>query len=320
MKEVPPGHRLPSHGIPGLRTFVLTFFALAAFASNSLVCRLALRADPGFPAAIDPGAFTVIRLLSGAAMLGLVLGLRSAYARESAAGSAENITSGGRTGGSWLSALALFLYAIFFSFAYLRLTAGAGALILFGSVQAAMICWGMYKGARPGPGEWFGLGLALFGLAYLVAPGLSAPDPIGAACMAMAGISWGAYSLRGKGVRDPLAATAGNFLLSLAWAAPWAVLLLLASFKIPSAYGMGLAVASGALASGLGYVIWYMAIPGLKAARAAAVQLLVPVLSALGGGLFLGEALTLRLLLSGVLVLAGIALVILYPEKGPSDR
>jgi drug/metabolite transporter (DMT)-like permease len=271
------------------RVFILTALAMIAFAGNSLLCRLALKQT-----AIDAASFTLIRIVSGAVCLWIIVQLRRCPSRNA---------------GSWPSALALFGYAALFSFAYLQLTAGTGALLLFGAVQATMIAWALRTGERLRPLQIAGLALAIAGLITLVFPGLSAP-PLGAAVLMLgAGIAWGVYSLRGKGGGDPLGATAGNFLR----AAPMAALLsvvMLRSHNFDLA-GTGYAIASGALASGVGYAIWYTALPALKASGAATVQLSVPVLAATGGIIFLGEQITLRFLLASIAVLGGIALVII---------
>ncbi len=261
---------------------------MLAFAANSLLCRAALK-----HLAIDAASFTFIRILSGAVALALILQLRR--------GPREK-------GGSWISAFALFLYATAFSFAYNTLSAGTGALLLFGAVQATMILWGLGRGERLHAGQLCGLVLALGGLVWLLFPGLSAPPLGGSLLMLSAGIAWGVYSLRGKSVRNPASATAGNFLRALPFAVGLALLFL------PSAHadraGVLYAVLSGAVASAAGYIIWYSALPHLKAASAATVQLSVPVLTAAGGILFLGEALSLRFILAAVAVLGGIALVV----------
>ncbi len=271
------------------RTVLLTALALVAFAGNSILCRMALGSR-----LIDPAGFTAVRLGSGAATLWLLIAVRS----------------GGlpRIEGHWASAAALFTYAGAFSLAYVSLDAGTGALMLFGAVQLTMILAGLRAGERPRPAEWIGLALALAGLLVLVRPGLTAPEPRGAVLMAAAGIAWGIYSLRGRGSREPLRNTAGNFVL----AAPAAALLVpLAGGTAPwSAGGVGLAVASGALASGAGYAIWYAALPALTATRAALVQLLVPVLAAAGGVALLSEAIPLRLPVAAALVLGGVALAV----------
>jgi drug/metabolite transporter (DMT)-like permease len=270
------------------KVFILTALAMIAFASNSLLCRLALKQT-----SIDAATFTLIRILSGAVCLWITVQVKGGPARKS---------------GNWPSAIALFGYAALFSFAYLRLTAGTGALLLFGAVQATMIFWGLRKGERLRLPQTAGLVLALSGLVALVFPGLSAP-PLGAAALMLgAGIAWGVYSLRGKGGHDPLRATAGNFVR----AAPIAVILslvMLGSLHYDAA-GFGYAIASGAIASGLGYAIWYTVLPALKATAAATVQLSVPVLAAAGGILFLGESVTLRFVLAAGAVLGGILLVI----------
>lgn len=276
------------------RTLVLTTLAMIAFAGNSLLCRAALKHT-----AIDAASFTAIRLISGALILWLVASLgRRAHA--------------GR--GNWPSAFALFAYAAGFSYAYVSLPAASGALLLFGAVQATMIGHGLWRGERFRQWQLVGLTLALAGLIGLLLPGLSAPPLAGSILMLAAGIAWGVYSLRGKGAGDPTRVTAGNFLR----AAPIAALLSLLMLRDVSldTAGLGYAVASGALASGIGYAIWYTALPALKATSAATVQLSVPVIAALGGVLFLGEAVTMRLALASVAILGGIALVIL--EKRPA--
>jgi len=270
------------------RTITLTALAMIAFAANSLLCRAALGER-----AIDAASFTTVRLVSGALTLWLIIRL----AQPGAA----------RQGGDWIAGAMLFLYAMAFSFAYQSLTAGTGALILFGLVQLTMFVVGLRSGERFAPLSWTGLVTAVIGVAYLVSPGISAPPLFGAALMAVAGVAWGIYSLRGRGVPDPLHATAGNFLRSL----PFTVLVsaILASEIQGSWAGVALAVASGAITSAIGYVIWYAALTGLSATRAATVQLSVPAIAALGGVLFLSEQITMRLLLSSAAILGGIALV-----------
>lgn len=276
-------------GMPVARVALLTALALLAFAGNSLLCRAAL-AHTG----IDAASFTLVRLLSGALVLW-------ALARRNAAARA------GR--GNWWSALALFAYAAAFSFAYLRLSAAAGALLLFGAVQATMISHGLWAGERLRPLQVGGLVLACVGLIGLLLPGLSAPPLPGALLMLAAGIAWGVYSLRGRGAGHPLKVTAGNFLRAVPMAA--ALWLLHAGHASLDATGIAYAVLSGALASGVGYAIWYAALPALRATTAATVQLGVPVLAALGGVLLMGEALTPRLLAASAAILGGIALVVL---------
>jgi drug/metabolite transporter (DMT)-like permease len=290
MSKVEPHRTLPGS------VLLLTALTMLAFAANSLLCRAALKQT-----GIDAGSFTTIRLASGALALGLVVRARGALGR--AASGREGL------GGNWPSALILFVYAAGFSFAYVRLPAAVGALILFGSVQATMIGYGLWAGERLRPAQVAGLVLALSGLVALLLPGLSAPPLGSAALMAIAGMAWGAYSLRGKGASDPAGATAGNFLRSL----PFALALsgVLFTRVSLSAAGIGCALASGALASGLGYVIWYSVVPRLTATSAATVQLSVPVLAAAGGVLLLGEKMSLRLLLCSAVILGGIALVTL---------
>lgn len=269
------------------RTLLLTAVAMLAFAGNSLLCRLALKTTQ-----IDPATFTSLRLLSGALMLALLLRLRQ---------------RGFPVGGSWHGAAALFIYAAAFSFAYVSLDAGTGALLLFGAVQISMLLWGWRQG-RPSSASLAGLSLAFAGLLVLLLPGASAPALAPSLLMLIAGAAWGAYSLLGRGNGDALAATTGNFLRCV----PIAILLslvLMYSARWDMA-GALYALASGALASGLGYAIWYTAISELKAIQAATVQLSVPIITALAGSLLLGEALTLRLSLSSLAVLGGIALVL----------
>ncbi|MGA7252908.1 MAG: DMT family transporter [Pseudolabrys sp.] len=276
-----------------MRVVILTLLAMVAFASNSLLCRLALRQTT-----IDAASFTLIRLLSGVIALWLIVITRK---------------PGRPTAGNWTSALALFAYAAAFSFAYISLSVGTGALLLFGMVQATMIFWGLRKGERLNARQWFGLAIALGGLVALNFPGLSAPPIGGALLMTGAGIAWGIYSLRGKGAGDPTSVTAGNFWRSVVFATVLSMALLRWTNLDPA--GIRYAIVSGAIASGVGYVIWYSALPGLKATTAATVQLSVPVLAAVGGILFLSESITLRLLLASLLILGGIGLVII--EKPP---
>jgi drug/metabolite transporter (DMT)-like permease len=276
------------------RTAALTVIAMLAFAGNSLLCRVALR-----EAHADAASFTAIRLVSGAVALWLLLQVRS-----------EPV----RVHGSWISALALFAYAAGFSFAYVSLPASAGALLLFGAVQATMIGYGLWRGERLARIQTAGLVLACAGLTGLLLPGLSAPPLGGSLLMIAAGIAWGVYSLRGRRVTDPTAKTAGNFLRSVAFAVPLSLALLPGAQC--DAYGAAYAIASGALASGVGYAIWYSALPGLLATSAATVQLSVPVIASIGAAIFLHETITQRLLLASVAVLGGIALVI-FGRKRP---
>jgi len=279
--------------MPTARLLVLTALTMMAFAGNSLLCRVALRHT-----GIDAASFTAIRLISGALMLWLL----------------ARLLRSSQTGrGDWLSALSLFAYAACFSFAYVSLPAGTGALLLFGAVQATMIGHGIWTGDRLRGPTLAGVVLALGGLIGLLLPGISAPPLLGALLMLAAGVAWGIYSLRGRGAGDPLRVTAGNFLLSV----PFAValgLLMIERTSLDGA-GVGYAVASGAVASGIGYALWYSVLPALKTTSAATVQLSVPVIAACGGIVFLGEALTLRLVLASMAVLGGITLVILARQR-----
>ena len=268
---------------------LLTAGAMIAFAANSLLCRMALGAR-----LIDAASFTAIRITCGAVFLSLLVLLRHG-----------RVT---RLHFDAIAAAALFGYAIAFSLAYLELSAGTGALVLFGAVQVTMIVAGLMRGERLSALGWLGLVAACAGLLLLLAPGLSAPPLRSALMMAAAGIAWGIYSLRGRAAPDPLQSTASNFV----WAVPFALISLpvLSQPLAATARGIGLAVASGAIASGLGYVIWYTALRRLPAIPAASVQLSVPVIAALGGVLLLSERLTPRLVMCAVVVLGGIATVL----------
>jgi drug/metabolite transporter (DMT)-like permease len=278
------------------RTQILLFTALSmvAFAGNSLLCRMALRHT-----GIDAASFTSIRIVSGALVLWLIIAMRG-----------EKIG----TAGSWYSALALFAYAAGFSFAYISLPAATGALLLFGAVQATMISYGLWKGERLRGWQIAGLIIAFGGLFGLLLPGLSAPPLHGSTLMLAAGIAWGIYSLRAKGAIDPTRVTAGNFMRAV----PFAAGLSMAMLPAASLDGRGIlyAIASGAVASGVGYAIWYKALRGLKSTSAATVQLSVPVIAAIGGIAFLGEPVTLRLLVTSTAILGGIALVIFDGQRG----
>jgi drug/metabolite transporter (DMT)-like permease len=269
------------------RTITAALFALLCFAANSVLCRMALRQPH-----IDPASFTSIRLAAGAATLWL---LTRARTRRGGAG-------------SWRSALALFAYAITFSFAYLGLTAGTGALLLFGAVQVVMIAAGFFAGERIAAGIVVGWLLAVAGLTLLLLPGIAAPPPVDALWMLVAGAAWGVYSLRGRGSMDALGDTAGNFVRAV----PAALLIsaLLWARRTADTQGVILAALSGSIASGLGYAAWYTALPRLGAIAAANAQLAVPVIAALAGVVLFGEPITLRLTLSTVLVLGGTALAV----------
>lgn len=271
-----------------IRTLLLTTLAMFAFAGNSILCRIALR-DTG----MDPASFTGLRIFAGAIALWLLLRIRRPNQPLS---------------GDWLSACALFAYAASFSFAYLSLDAGAGALLLFGAVQLSMLAWGLLKGERFSRGQIIGLLLALSGLLILLLPGSRAPALDGAMLMLLSGVAWGVYSLRGRAASNPLAATAGNFVRAVPFAA--LLCLILMGQQQWDRAGVVYALLSGALTSGIGYAIWYAAMPGLVAIQAASVQLSVPLLTAIAGALLLGEALTATLLVSGAAILGGIALVL----------
>jgi drug/metabolite transporter (DMT)-like permease len=277
---------------PYWRVPLLTGLSLVAFAANSLLCRAALRTS-----LIDPAGFTLIRIASGAAILALLVRARDSQGGSRAAGH-----------GSWLSALALAGYAGFFSFAYVRIGAGVGALILFAAVQVTMIGWSMLRSEFPSTAEFLGLAVAIAGLAWLTLPHAAAPDTLGALLMGIAGVAWGVYSLRGRRVTTPVRATAANF----AMAAPITVLPMLTQLRSLhlAPEGLLLAVVSGAVTSGLGYVLWYTVLPPLGATRAAILQLLVPVLAVAGSVAFLGEALTRHVAASGAVILLGVLVAV----------
>lgn len=273
-----------------MRLVALTAFALLMFAANSLLCRMALHGGN-----VDAASFSLIRLASGAAMLMLIARSRTKDPQPSR--------------GDWRSAFQLFLYAVPFSFAYLGLTTGAGALILFGAVQLTMLTAAWVGGERPSTIQWTGVVLAAGGLVYLLLPGLSAPPWREASLMAVAGVAWGFYSLRGRRGGDPIVRNAGNFLRTV----PMALVVLLLWWPDLHADGRGvaLAVASGALASAIGYASWYTALKDLSATHASVVQLTVPVIAAVLGLQLLEETLTWRLVLAASLVLGGVALAVL---------
>ena len=275
-----------STGAPTSQTLALTAVAMLAFAGNSLLCRLALQHS-----GIDPASFTSVRLTSGAVVLWALVRWR-----------------GQRPAGDWGSAAALFVYAAAFSYAYLSLSAGTGALLLFGAVQATMLGWGLWHGQRLGRSQTAGLVLAMGGLVALLLPGVTAPPAGGALLMSAAGVAWGVYSLRGRSAGDPTAVTAGNFVRASALAVPLALAAL--PWARVDVAGLLWALCSGAVTSGLGYAIWYTALKGLQPTSSASVQLSVPVLTALGGVALLSEPLTLRLALCSLAILGGIAWVI----------
>lgn len=277
------------------RTPLYTTLALIAFAANSVLCRLALSRG-----VIDPASFSAVRLLAGAGTLAVVV--------RASAPSRAPVTP------SWASAALLFLYAVPFSFAYTSLSAGTGALLLFGAVQATMILASLRRSERPRAAQWLGLASAFGGLTYLVLPGVTAPSPRGAALMLLAGVAWGLYTLRGRGVSNPLGQTASNFARTV----PMILAITLVGYGglHLQLEGVLLALLSGALASGLGYVLWYQALAGLSKIAASIVQLAVPILAAAGGIAILGEQVTLRLLLASLFVLGGISLVLVTRPGG----
>ncbi|CAG1008045.1 MAG: DMT family transporter [Rhizobiaceae bacterium] len=272
-----------------LRTAIATSVAMVAFAANSLLARLALG-----DGAADAAGYTSIRLVSGAVALAAIV---AAFRKR------RRLLE---VPGNWISAFALFAYAVAFSFAYLDLGAATGALVLFASVQATMILWGISRGDRPSPLQVAGFVIAFAAFVYLVLPGLRVPDPRGTAMMILSGVSWGVYSLRGRGLDDPLAETAGNFVRSVP------LCLLLAPLAWPGAEvtqaGVGLALLSGVVASGMGYAVWYHVVPRLGTTRAALVQLTVPVIAAVGAVVLLAEPLSLRFVIASICVLGGVGI------------
>lgn len=274
-----------------LKTIILTGLALIAFAANSVLCRLALGNE-----AIDASSFTVIRLLSGTIVLLIIIG------------TTRNIT-GSSTKGSWTASFMLFIYATTFSYAYISLDTGTGALILFGSVQITMILLSLISGTRLHFSEWAGVTIAFTGFVYLILPGITTPSIIGFLLMTVAGIAWGIYTLKGRGSKSPLMDTAYNFLRTT----PLVILLAITTINniSYSSEGILLALLSGGITSGIGYTIWYIALGGLSSTQAAVLQLSVPVIAALGGVIFVSEAITSRLTISATMVLGGILMVVL---------
>lgn len=274
-----------------IKTALLTTLALVAFAGNSILCRLALGENT-----IDAASFTSVRLLSGMIVLALIL--KTLQARDSVASK-----------GSWKSSFLLFIYAITFSYAYISLDTGIGALILFASVQITMIFFGWLSGGRFHFTEWLGVILSFLGFMYLVFPQLSSPSLVGFLLMTISGIAWGLYTLAGKTSKNPLSDTTYNFIRS------FPLVIILIAFSIQnttlSLEGIFLAIISGGVTSGIGYAIWYVALGSLSSMQAAVVQLLVPVIAALGGILFANEVISARLLVSSVIILGGILMVVL---------
>lgn len=277
-----------------MRTAVFTALALVAFAGNSLLCRMALGS-----VAIDAASFSTIRIIAAAICLWLI----------------TVVTRRGSvwTQGSWLSALTLFVYAIPFSYAYGLLTAGTGALILFGTVQVTMIGGALFEGERPHARQWVGLLVAIAGLVYLLFPGIASPSPLGGALMTIAGMGWALYSIHGRGAVDPVAQNGGNFIRTL----PMLIIISVLALRQQHIETTGaiLAILSGAVTTGLGYAVWYSALRGLTATRAALVQLLVPVITVAGGVVLLREPLSPRVVLSAAIVIGGIALALTANER-----
>lgn len=276
--------------------FFSILVAMIAFAANSVLCRLALDTY-----GTDPASFSLLRLIAGAGALFLIISISNSTEQSLL------------RSGEWRAAIFLAVYILGFSFAYITLDAGTGALILFSVVQLAMMGVAIYEGERPTVLEWLGWLLALAGIVVLVSPGVSAPSPIGLLLMAIAGLAWAAYTLRGRGVVAPLLSTGGNFIYATIIAIPTCLVFI--DVNSLSWQGVTLAIASGAIASGVGYAIWYAVLPHISTMRAALVQLSVPVLAAVGGILFIGEAVSVRFIVSCALVLGGIALAISYKNK-----
>jgi drug/metabolite transporter (DMT)-like permease len=318
------------------RLFLLTLGAMIAFASNSLLCRAALKQTH-----IDAATFTFVRIFSGAVALCLFMNVRRRITVERTASPlVESLATrvgfpspqsspkgrggsfslrekvGMRDSGNWISALALFVYAAGFSFAYTSLSAGTGALLLFGAVQATMIVWGLQKGERLSTIQSAGFIIAVTGLVVLVLPGVSAPPLMGSMLMLAGGVAWGIYSVRGKGEKNPASATTGNFVRAVPFAAALSIIFTMRAHL--DLAGVTFGIISGAITSGLGYVIWYSVLPDLKAVSAATVQLSVPVLAATGGILLLAEPITMRYVVASLAVLGGIALVVATPH--PKDQ
>jgi drug/metabolite transporter (DMT)-like permease len=274
-----------------IKTFILTSMALIAFAANSVLCRLALGSG-----AIDASSFTVVRLLSGSIVLLVIIGVT----RKSSTQSAK---------GSWAASFMLFLYAVTFSYAYISLDTGTGALILFASVQITMILLSLISGTRLHFIEWIGVTVAFAGFVYLILPGVTTPSIMGFLLMTIAGIAWGIYTLKGRGSNAPLLDTAYNFFRTT----PLVLILVISTISKAnySFEGILLAVISGGITSGIGYTIWYIALGGLSSTQAAVLQLSVPVIAAFGGVIFVAETITFRLAISATFVLGGILMVVI---------
>ena len=320
------------------RLIIGTLSALLAFAGNSVLCRLALE-----QLTIDPASFTSIRLLSGAIVLTVLLlsipklmlqekPLAATEVANSNAGIVDNRSLKSHTTSehhavyhfawfrlfalkqsNWLGGLSLFAYAAAFSFAYISLPAGTGALILFAMVQITMLSYALIKGTRFSLAQWFGFAMALLGLVYLFLPGISAPPLLGAILMGIAGIAWGIYSILGKRVVNPTQSTTENFIRATIITALLSLIFI--NHISISFEGALLAIASGAITSGIGYAIWYAVLPFLKAASSASLQLTVPVIATIGGSVWLGEEVSMRLALASISILGGVAIVVLMPKR-----
>ena len=278
-----------------IKTILFTGLALIAFAANSVLCRLALGES-----AIDASTFTIVRLLAGAIVLTVIMRISKIK---------SNSNTNSSTKGSWPASIALFIYGLTFSFAYVTLDTATGALILFGSVQITMILMSIFSGNRLHISEWFGMAIAFTGFVYLILPGVTTPSVIGFLLMTVSGIAWGIYTLKGRGSKNPIMDTAFNFLRTM----PFVIILAIVTFKYAhySSEGILLAVLSGSIASGIGYMIWYSALSGLSVTQAAVLQLLVPVIAAVGGIIFFSESISFRLTVSSAMILGGILMVVL---------
>lgn len=272
-----------------MRTFILTALALIAFAANSVLCKYALGNN-----AIDAFSFTNIRLLSGAIVLFLLLKINKNNSQASSKG-------------SWISSAMLFIYALCFSYAYRTLDTGTGALILFGAVQITIILQSIISGNKLRLFEWIGILISFFGFIYLISPGVTAPSLIGFILMTISGVAWGIYTVKGQTSKNPLADTTYNFIKTL----PFLIITYLIAMNNSyySLQGILLAIVSGGITSGIGYTIWYMAIRKLTPVQTAVVQLLVPLIAAFGGVLFISEIISIRLVISSVLILGGVLII-----------
>lgn len=280
--------------------FSFISLALIAFAANSVLCRMALGSD-----SIDPVSFTSIRLIGGAIAL-TVIYLFTKEPKQKKEASCNCYID-------WYTGIALYIYAFAFSLAYISLSSGTGALILFGSVQITMLIAATKRGEKMRFYQWIGFLIAVAGIVYLVSPGISAPDIYGASLMIVSGIAWGVYSIAGKSVTNPISATKGNFIKASIIAIPVSMIALKSYQATP--LGLSLALISGVITSGLGYVIWYKVVPLITTTQAAVLQLLVPLLAAIGGVLFIAEDFTLRLAISSLLILGGVILSVLTKKK-----